>query len=170
LHGDYEEMDPANADPPFDWQWVVIILLMILLFVGSCIMSGVADAADPVDVALADLKADKAVRAALKGTPAAGRGGGDVSAPSPVVIVPGRWVRGPDGLWRFQPTAAGVAAFPFSQGPQTPPGASTGTIPAPSAGVLSTRSPVPVRSEVHIGTFALPGIRGGITNNCGPLG
>jgi hypothetical protein len=162
MRGDYEEMEPAEDSAPFDWQWVLIIFLMIALFVGSCFMSGVADAADPVDVALAELKAEKAVRAALKGTPAAGRGG-DVSAPPPVVIVPGRWVLGPDGLWRFHPTAAEVRApRPFPVPPSTP---TTPVVVGPQ-GTLWT---APARRPALIRIGASGAATSGFTN-CPPSG
>jgi hypothetical protein len=97
MRGDYEEMEPVEPAEPFDWTWVLIGFLMLVLAAGAFFAGGDADGADPVEVALAELKAEKAVKAALVKPTAA------TPAPDRVVIVPGRWEYGADGLWRFYP-------------------------------------------------------------------
>jgi hypothetical protein len=156
----------------------LFIVAIAAVFVWLLLDAGCGDAADPVEMALAELRAEKAVKAAI---------GKPKDAPSPaarVVIVPGRWEYGADGVWRFYPESQA----PTPRGPvgtavdgrygsgvpdprpfvQAPTGGSTQTTLAPFAGGPSTSSPAPVRGPVRTGMFALPGIRGG--TNCTSYG
>jgi hypothetical protein len=146
------------------WQTFIVAVLLAVLFVGSFVVSGgCAEGSDPVADALADLKAEKAVRAALK-TPAAGVGGGGVgSAPPPVLL--GWHVPQPDGSVRFVPVTNAVVPPEPIRPFVPPPGTGATTVPttAPFAGVPSTSLPVRGRAPAPTGTYVLPGIRGGIS-------
>jgi hypothetical protein len=69
MHGDWDEPDASELGrTPFDWQVVLVVVLLVALFVFSFFAGGgCAQGGDPVADALADLKAEKAVRSAIAG-------------------------------------------------------------------------------------------------------
>ena len=144
MHGDYDEPDTSELGrTPFDWQIAAVGVLAVGLFVFSFFAGGgCAQGGDPVADALADLKADKAVRSAMAGLR-------PTQQPTP------------PGAMTIPAPVGGPAPDPFAGGSGTIP-----TIPAITAVRPSTSSPDPVRLPGHI-RIGVPGaaIRG-FTDGC----
>jgi hypothetical protein len=156
----HDYMDPVDdkLDGP-SLPLVTVVVVLVLAFIWLLVVgAGSLDAAAPPPQA-PPVQAPPVQRE----TPATGRPPSHLPHPSPV-LVPGWWVQGADGLWRFQTTAPEVRAprpFPV---PHSIP-----TTGATTAGPVSTSSPVPVPRPALI-RIGVPGAATSGFTNCGPLG